>query len=984
VALRKPSDFFVKKTEETNLPVIETDNTLREELIKVESLSEQIFELHQELSQKVVKNDLESLVLSQINTMQENFKNLQNEFKQSNERDIGKFREGVSQLAEIVGDLVENEIPKYKKQIISTDIRIGEKFDNFKEVVDENINDIREDVETKVENIASVVDDNLGYFNQQLQETSSGVKQTVDTYNKLSKIVESRIERENEQLEEYSKIIQSLHEAFIELETSLQEEVSASLQKVEEQIESYKNEITSEQLSSEKKLETYKNELEISVDNRLENYQKELKDVKADVVIAEQRIRNVDNYLKENHQELIELREEVFAEIEKLPLGDVQENVRKLERKLEYIEEVYKNIEPEVIVKEVIQEGLLNDPPNTKNSDPLTPLDKNFVTLDQLQQHYRLFINRIQQQLTTIGGGGETRLEFLDDVNRDSVKQDGYILQYSSTEGKFIGTSYVPGGGGGGGNANYANVAGIATYAITSGISTYATSSGIATYAITAGISTYATSSGIATYASTAGVATALQNIRTFQITGDIIASPITFDGTGNVSLAATIQPNSVALGGDTSGDYVQSIAGTSNQIDVSATSGEGSTPTLSIPNQFTIPQDATVTRDLQVNRNLNVNGNITLGGTTAFINVQQLRVSDADIILGIRTDAFGNDISNDTTANHGGIAVASTEGSPLININIVGIETLPPTYKKIMWFESGAFAGLGTDAWLINYGVGIGSTQFPSGTRLAAGSVQFTEQDLAVVRNINASGIVTATTFIGNLTGTATTANYALIAGVSTSVIGGIASVTQLNVTGVTTLGILTVGNVFSTGIITATSFSGDGSQLTGVTASAAVSISTNTTNTNQLIPYATSFGSTTGFGATTLLVYNPSTGNLGIGTTLPTSKLSVDGDVNVTGVVTATSFSGKVRENVVSINTNYSVQLSDSVILSTETSIITMPSAVGLLGDKYYIKNAGVGTVTIKPSGSELIDDYTEMILSEKNSSLTLISNNSKWLIF
>jgi len=263
--------------------------------------------------------------------------------------------------------------------------------------------------------------------------------------------------------------------------------------------------------------------------------------------------------------------------------------------------------------------------------------------------------------------------------------------------------------------------------------------------------------SGNATTATTAGVATALQNARTFEITGDVVASPISFDGTGNVSLAATIQPNSVGLGTDTFGDYVQSVSGTSNQITVTSGTGEGSTPTLSIPSQFTAPQDVTVTRDLQVNRNLNVTGNITIGGTSAFIDVQELRVFDSDIVLGFRTDAFGNDASNDNTANHGGVAIASTEGTPLVNLFIAGIETAPATYKKIMWFKEGTFAGLGTDAWLSNYAVGIGSTQFPTGTRLAAGAVQFTERDLAVVRNINASGIVTATTFVGALTGTAT-----------------------------------------------------------------------------------------------------------------------------------------------------------------------------------------------------------------------------------
>ena len=607
--------------------------------------------------------------------------------------------------------------------------------------------------------------------------------------------------------------------------------------------------------------------------------------------------------------------EKVYYERVKNLHSSFEDKNSKLLKKINYLEEIFETFNE----KTILQEGLLNEPPEVKNSDPVTPLDQNFVTLDQLQKHYRLFINRVQQQLATIGGGGETRLEFLDDVDRDSAKQNGYILQYNSSVGKFIGINYVPGGGGGGGSGDYANVAGIATYAITAGIATYSEYSGIS------GISTYATSSGIATYASTAGVSTALQNSRTFQITGDIIASPISFDGTGNVSLAATIQPNSVALGSDTTGDYVQSLSGTANQISVTGGTGEGSTPVISIESNPTLPGNVTIANDLQVNNNLNVTGNITIGGTTAYIITNDFRVTDADIILGFTTDSYGNDVSNDTTANHGGIGVASSEGNPLVNLNISGIETLPATYKKIMWFKSGAFAGLNTDAWLINYAVGIGSTQFPAGTRLAAGAVQFTEQDLSVVRNINASGVVTASSF----SGTASNATYATSSGVSTSVIGGIGSVTSLSVSGVTTTGTLNVG-VGGT-IIT-----------------------------------------------TTVI------GSVGIGTTLPTSKLSVAGNVNVTGVVTATSFFGKVRENVVSVNTNYSVQPSDSVILSTATNIITMPSAVGLLGGKYYIKNVGVGTVTIKPSGSELIDDYTEMILSERNSSLILISDNSKWTIF
>ena len=263
-----------------------------------------------------------------------------------------------------------------------------------------------------------------------------------------------------------------------------------------------------------------------------------------------------------------------------------------------------------------------------------------------------------------------------------------------------------------------------------------------------------------------AGTATALETARNFEITGDVVASVISFDGTGNVSLAATIQPNSVELGTDTTGDYVESVSGTANEIQVTSGTGEGSTPTIgfvanpTIGGNVNIGQDLTVTRDVQIVRNLNVNGNITVGGTSATLFTETLKISDSDIVLGFRTDANGNDVSNDTTASHGGVAIASTEGTPLVSLVGAG-ETLPTTYKKIMWFKSGSFAGLGTDAWLSNYAVGIGSTQFPTGTRLAAGSVQFTENDLAVIRNINASGVVTASNgFVGNLTGIASTAS--------------------------------------------------------------------------------------------------------------------------------------------------------------------------------------------------------------------------------
>jgi hypothetical protein len=103
-------------------------------------------------------------------------------------------------------------------------------------------------------------------------------------------------------------------------------------------------------------------------------------------------------------------------------------------------------VSEEVVVstpQKLINEGLLNIPPETKTKDPLTPLNQNYATLDDLQNHYKLFLNRVQQQLSTLGGGGETRFEFLDDVNRDSVKVDNHYIKFDETTGKFIGSQIV-------------------------------------------------------------------------------------------------------------------------------------------------------------------------------------------------------------------------------------------------------------------------------------------------------------------------------------------------------------------------------------------------------------------------------------------------------------------------------------------------------------------------------------------------------------
>jgi hypothetical protein len=82
--------------------------------------------------------------------------------------------------------------------------------------------------------------------------------------------------------------------------------------------------------------------------------------------------------------------------------------------------------------------GLIGGTTTAKTVDPLTPLDQKFVTFDDLQKHYKTYIARIQQQMSTMGGGGEVNFRYLDDVNRGTmnVGNDNWVLEYDAATKK--------------------------------------------------------------------------------------------------------------------------------------------------------------------------------------------------------------------------------------------------------------------------------------------------------------------------------------------------------------------------------------------------------------------------------------------------------------------------------------------------------------------------------------------------------------------
>jgi hypothetical protein len=318
------------------------------------------------------------------------------------------------------------------------------------------------------------------------------------------------------------------------------------------------------------------------------------------------------------------------------------------------------------------------------------------------------------------------------------------------------------------------------------------------TYVETSGISSYSILSGIATYATTTGVSTSviggISSVTQLQVTGisTFTNGPILV-GSGT-STGTTSQPLQV-----TGGAYVSSNLG------IGTTNPKS---TLSVNGDVSIAGVLTASGGIGTSYYIYESGDISgtynvvfLGQTGAGNTYKPLQINNGSLTFNPGTNTLTVSTLAGTAANATQINISATSSVDVTtSVVLVGAQTLG---AQTPFIDSGLLYNASTN-------------------------------------------VLTAAGFSGTATN-ATTAGYATIAGISTSVIGGISSVTQLQVTGISTFtnGPILVGSGTSTGTT---------SQPLQITGGAYVS------------------------------------SNLGVGSTSPTSKLDVVGDVKITGVTTIT----------------------------------------------------------------------------------------------
>ena len=269
------------------------------------------------------------------------------------------------------------------------------KISSINEEVEKISKDLQDDnLEEKISASFSNIDGVFSDIQRQLQESSDNkIKVVKDEIVKLYKVVDNIVEND---IPKYKKHLSTTE---LRVESRIKNLKDELCEHLDCQVKSTRNKIE----------ELYKETL----DEELFSARKFVKDIyRSEIQIA------VEKYVSTYSEDIVSLREELLSEIKKRPKTLVH-----IETKLEELSKKYR----------VLSENLNN----IETNDPL--LNTNPITLEQLKTHYQILVGRLQEQLASLGGGGEVRLEFLDDVDRNSAKVNGKFLKYDSSVGKWIG-----------------------------------------------------------------------------------------------------------------------------------------------------------------------------------------------------------------------------------------------------------------------------------------------------------------------------------------------------------------------------------------------------------------------------------------------------------------------------------------------------------------------------------------------------------------
>ena len=418
------------------------------------------------------KNQIKEEVISIDSHLTEKLSTISETISSINESHLNEFRNEVSVLENKVDDALENELPRYKRFFTETKLKTEEKIKNVTDFVESKVDTLENDYQNQIQNLNSLVKD---FTEQEIPKYRSLITESKLQVEKDFITLEESIQNKIQQIDEsINSLIEDTHHQNQENDLKVTNQL-LDLQKI---VESSKNQINTISNTYENLYKDFRNR-EIHENQKLESYEVLLNDFSEKINVLENNLNdnvsllhedlnistskyydvlkkevgyfeeNISNKVKDlevnivvNEKHIKDIQNSVYDVLDNLKLDLIEEKSQELTEKISYVESILEKFNE----KTILNEGLLNEPPTVKNSDPLTPLDQNYVTLDQLQNHYRTFINRIQQQLSTLGGGGAVRLDDLDDVDHSNITTNNLLI-YNGNKWVGIASTALSGSG---------------------------------------------------------------------------------------------------------------------------------------------------------------------------------------------------------------------------------------------------------------------------------------------------------------------------------------------------------------------------------------------------------------------------------------------------------------------------------------------------------------------------------------------------------
>ena len=265
----------------------------------------------------------------------------------------------------------------------------------------------------------SVIDEDFDKVNDNLRTLKDTFNQDIDNLTETfdTKDFEKKVE------------IKEVKEYLQETKDKIYEELKETALKIWEHQRSFKDDDRKLKKSVLSKLNEAKQNIEKKIDESNSKYRDSNKEIKNYFNGLKEEVANLPEvkYYDKDIKKLSDKTETHTVNI--ADLYKIVEDIKGQQVELNEWTAKYGDVDP--------ARPIGPDPKEKQGNDPLTATDQKFATLADLASNYRLFVNRVEQQLYTIGGGGAGFIKDLDDVNFDSTNND--LLIYDGDNSRWVG-----------------------------------------------------------------------------------------------------------------------------------------------------------------------------------------------------------------------------------------------------------------------------------------------------------------------------------------------------------------------------------------------------------------------------------------------------------------------------------------------------------------------------------------------------------------